>query len=764
MSNIKKININSTNYGIEGVTDTTLAISGMAADAKATGDQIGNLSDLQTADKTDLVSAINEAAQTGGATYGLPRMNIDGDLSLMTTSKNEVTYPYTWIDGDDFRTGWIVAKLQGNSSLAYPKKNYTFKFYDNADVTKKDKCSFFGFPKKSKWVAKANYIDHSHARNIISARLWGDVVKTRGSALPSGLVNSPNYGATNGYPFEIYNNGSYWGLYTLIIPKDDWMFGMDEDNPLHCVLQGATNNDGNNSLTLATEFRNVSISGWECEMPDTLLTSVRDGFLAVISFVLNSSDADFKAGLNSYIDVESAIDYYLFAYFIGASDSLAKNLAMLTYDGGTKWYCSYWDMDSTWGLYWNGSNFYPATMACPEDYQETNSLLWQRLETCFYEELIERYTELRSTVLKLDYINRMFEQFYNSIGAMNYLKDVQKWTSIPQKNVNHLNQIETWAASRAVYVDAQILSLDPTYVPCTGITLDKSSYTLSEDYSVILTATPTPANTQDVVLWSSSDTSVAVVLNDGVVTKIGTGTAVITVTCGNYSDTCTITVPSETVPSLTWTDNSTIDASGNVVSGNAYVSDMVNLNDYSTYALLTSNGFNYVRYAYYNESDDSLILHEERAAGISVPIIGFPDTKVRVGAFRTDSSAAPSNILTQQDIEFVACSNGQLNDLLSSVSYVSGKEIFSLKPKPVEGGSAYILTGNGTVTYLSIIEYDASGSYLRKTASVANTNPVNQTLGADCAFVRIHCFSPTTKSTITDQTELATYMTLTKDN
>lgn len=56
----------------QGVIDNTLATSGAAADAKKTGDELtaikadlGDLSDLETESKKDLVSAINEAAQSG---------------------------------------------------------------------------------------------------------------------------------------------------------------------------------------------------------------------------------------------------------------------------------------------------------------------------------------------------------------------------------------------------------------------------------------------------------------------------------------------------------------------------------------------------------------------------------------------------------------------------------------------------------------------------------------------------------------------------
>ena len=54
-------------YNGDGVnTDGTLSVEGMPADAKAVGALIGDIDDLETVDKTDLVSAINEASKSGG--------------------------------------------------------------------------------------------------------------------------------------------------------------------------------------------------------------------------------------------------------------------------------------------------------------------------------------------------------------------------------------------------------------------------------------------------------------------------------------------------------------------------------------------------------------------------------------------------------------------------------------------------------------------------------------------------------------------------
>ena len=75
--------------------------------------------------------------------------------------------------------------------------------------------------------------------------------------------------------------------------------------------------------------------------------------------------------------------------------------------------------------------------------------------------------------------------------------------------------------------------------PCTAIALNESSKTVTMLGKFTLTATVTPADTTDEVLWSSSDESVATV-TDGVVTVVGLGSATITATCGEQTATCAV--------------------------------------------------------------------------------------------------------------------------------------------------------------------------------------------------------------------------------
>lgn len=79
-------------------------------------------------------------------------------------------------------------------------------------------------------------------------------------------------------------------------------------------------------------------------------------------------------------------------------------------------------------------------------------------------------------------------------------------------------------------------------IPCTGIALSQSSMSATSLGVVgTLTATLTPSDTTDQVVWTSSDTDIATVA-DGVVTAVGLGTATITATCGNQSATCSVSV------------------------------------------------------------------------------------------------------------------------------------------------------------------------------------------------------------------------------
>ena len=521
--------------------DDTLSKAGAAADAKATGDALNALNEANAAQDERLTALEQES----GIVTVEPA---DGDVPIifygaaLPQTKDEAVMSISYVsktlkrDDADAET-----KAQGTSSLNYPKKNQTTKF--------SKAINFKNWGLQKKYCMKANWIDLTHARNIVSAQLWGDVVKSRAKylELPELLRTSPNQGAVDGFPALVYADGVYQERYTINIPKDAWMANMDKTLDNHCILCGENYVSG----CFRAEAR-IDESDWSDEIHDTVPTAIKTRWNEIITFVMNSTDEEFKANLGNYFYVDSLIDYDLFALASCGLDSMGKNQLYMTYDG-QKWIASMYDMDSTWGLYWNGSKFVASDYARTsyEDYAVSGregNLLYIRLEKLFYEEIQARWAELKSGALSYSNIMTRFENFIGIVQPHIVEEDYASttgggaFTGIPSQSTNHIQQIRAFALARQVWTDEYVAALTPVEeIPCTGITLDQTELTFSASGTQTLVATVTPSDTTDTVVWSSNNSEVAMV-SGGVVTALSNGNATITATCGEYSAICAVTV------------------------------------------------------------------------------------------------------------------------------------------------------------------------------------------------------------------------------
>ncbi|MDO5853416.1 MAG: Ig-like domain-containing protein, partial [Thermoplasmata archaeon] len=96
-----------------------------------------------------------------------------------------------------------------------------------------------------------------------------------------------------------------------------------------------------------------------------------------------------------------------------------------------------------------------------------------------------------------------------------------------------------------------------------GLTLSRSTLSMTAGGSSVLTCTVTPSGASGTVTWTSSNTSVATVDQNGVVTALSAGTAVITASAsgGSVTATCTVTVSALQITSITLSSGTlTIDA------------------------------------------------------------------------------------------------------------------------------------------------------------------------------------------------------------
>jgi uncharacterized protein YjdB/endonuclease I len=155
-----------------------------------------------------------------------------------------------------------------------------------------------------------------------------------------------------------------------------------------------------------------------------------------------------------------------------------------------------------------------------------------------------------STTLNFD-TSTSYNKWDITIDSSSYVASIKSSSKSTYHVYSGTGDTFTCAKTTAnVYLYKQVVS-----VPVTSVSLNYSSLTLSVGNTATLVATIVPGNaTNQSVTWASSNTSVATVDANGVVTAHAAGSATITVTTvdGSHTATCTITVPAPvTVTSLT---------------------------------------------------------------------------------------------------------------------------------------------------------------------------------------------------------------------
>ena len=383
----------------------------------------------------------------------IPTIFISGSIP---DSKSYVAGELEYVSKTTKFHAYTYIKLQGNSTLRLPKKNYTVNLYSNENRNVRLNKEFKNWGFHNNFVLKADYNDILHARNVVGAKLWSKVVQSRSDydTLPEELKNSPNHGAIDGFPVRVYINGAYNGLYNWEIPKCDWMVGMNSANTNHVLLSAEFNDNGDvnyqynpcNFNTLWDGNKNyfdVEVGENSAELVSSLN--------AVIEAIIN----DDSVALEQSLDIKGVIDYFIFQEIILGTDGLAKNMLLATYDM-TKWHLSAYDMDSTFDLDWNGEilDWYDSDM--PEvPYNNRYSSLLKYIQNNYYDKYVERYTELRKSVLSYSSIIEEFEKYIGMFGEDVYIQDTAIYPDIPSVVDNTPRSLQSFVADRLEYLDGK---------------------------------------------------------------------------------------------------------------------------------------------------------------------------------------------------------------------------------------------------------------------------------------------------------------------
>lgn len=373
----------------------------------------------------------------------ISQLVLSGNMDKIATNRFvDMTYEYENIKGK------CSLCLQGQSSLVWDKKNYTIKFEEPIQV-----LPHWG--KQSIYCLKANFIDCTHARNIVSARLWGEVVKSRKDA-NANLLSSPNYGAIDGFPIIIILNNQFLGLYTWNIPQAGWLFGISDNEIIHQAFVGANSDTRSTRFQhTASFFHNIDYKIEYCANENN--SWVKPSINNMLFSIIDSDGSNIDTEIKDFLDINSAIDYMIFSVLTTNFDGVTKNFQLVTYDG-TQWIFSAYDLDGTFGLWWNGKYYIDISNPPTFISWKKNHLMDILLKTK-KDIIYSRYNELRETILSENNIYNQFSNFISSIPEEVRRKDLEKWPLIPSQEKNNLNQIMNQYKERSNLMDEEIRNL-----------------------------------------------------------------------------------------------------------------------------------------------------------------------------------------------------------------------------------------------------------------------------------------------------------------
>lgn len=384
-----------------------------------------------------LVGCANTPSYDSSQSKEVTHLYLYGDMSAMNDKKDVRSIAAVFTQGETQHSYHATIKVQGTSSLYYEKKNYTIKFFDDPAHEQKSAVDV-GWGTENEYCLKANWIDKTHSRNVVTAKLAAEVQKKYGV-----MEQAPCNGLIDGFPVEVYINDEFHGIYTWNIPKSAWMFGMDEENPDHIVMCGE-------NWEPAAKFYDLpNFDSWSVEAgPENEETLTK--FTRLSNFILNSSDEEFKAHFDEYLDMDATLNYHILVEFAYLPDNCGKNMLVATYDGKV-WYPSLYDLDTSWGTHYTGTELW--------DYQNTlatfaGNNLGRRMEMLFAQELHNRYFELREDILTKEHVLELFHAFDARITEDLKNREIKRWgDQIPGYDIS---QIED-------YLDSMIERLDHKY-------------------------------------------------------------------------------------------------------------------------------------------------------------------------------------------------------------------------------------------------------------------------------------------------------------
>lgn len=370
-----------------------------------------------------------------------------------------------YLSGTDIAVG---VKHQGNSTQNFRKRNFRYTFYKNATFAKKDKKKIGEMLRLSKFNLKANWLDDSRVKELFLYRLFAEIWQNRRPIVDrfdwDGGANGYYHGSTGnikGFPIRFSVCGEFYGVYMFTIPKDGSNYMIDDkDEGTGLFVSGAHNTSNDWGVTLPYVIADHYDSEMDSDLDDypgiisalqewthfinnrlyegsdgntynsTQLTEV-DGTMYVTSTLVSGEAVEESVSAeliefdreNGYkrLDVLGFMDYFICMQVFVMVDSGHNNVLLYSGPEKKKMFPFFYDLDLS----------IPADAAYNCDVLDVSysgdTSLWENFCDIYWDDIVNRYCELRRNVFTDSYIRKVYDDIADAIPKTDYVSESSRW-------------------------------------------------------------------------------------------------------------------------------------------------------------------------------------------------------------------------------------------------------------------------------------------------------------------------------------------------
>jgi hypothetical protein len=215
-------------------------------------------------------------------------------------------------------------------------------------------------------------------------------------------------GTVKNFPVRIDVDGEFYGIEFFGEKKDENNYMINDDaDGMFVQGQGNTTNF----------WRDYNITTrWEDQMNDELTQSNIDAISAFLHYTNDSFDVNTA---EEHYSKKDWIDYIIFVQVFSLGDNLGNNLVLYSGADKIKMYPFFYDLDNAFER--PGQNI---LVNNPHNFDVT---FWNRLLDAWWDDIVDRYKELREAVLTTETFTKCVMSISRAINQSDYEDEISQW-------------------------------------------------------------------------------------------------------------------------------------------------------------------------------------------------------------------------------------------------------------------------------------------------------------------------------------------------